>query len=71
MVDMGDAIDYRPETTRSIFSIRTEFPVSTGSAHPEIKRIVEKNVGQHWAHHTTLRCTLVPLSYGSRSVKDE
>jgi len=33
--------------------------------HPEIERVVEKNVRQNWANHTTLRCAAILLNCGS------
>src|SRR5437667_10926145 len=48
---------------QSVVRIPTPREVRECPRHPEIERVVEKNVRQNWANHTTLRCAAISLHW--------
>ena len=50
---------------QSVICIPTPREFRVCPRHPEIERVMEENVRQNWADHTTLRCAAVSLDCGS------
>jgi hypothetical protein len=50
---------------QSVVSIPTPWEIRVCPLHPEVERVVKKEISQHWADHAALRRAAVSLHHGS------